>query len=58
VRHAPDDVVEQFLFPAEFLRLLGVGPDVRFLEFARDVAQSLRLGIDVKDTSAARWRER
>jgi hypothetical protein len=58
VCHAPDNVIEQFLFPAEFLRLLGVGPDVRILEFARNLAQSLRFGIDVKDTSATRLCER
>jgi hypothetical protein len=56
--HPPDDVVEQLLLPAEFLRLLRVVPDVRVFEFARNLLQSLRLGIDVKDTSTARPCER
>jgi len=58
MRHAADDVVEQFFFPAQLLRLLGVAPDVRVLEFARDLGQAMCFGIDVKDTSAARQRER
>jgi len=51
-----DDALEQFLLAAEFLRLLLVVPDFGVFEFARDLGQPCCLGIEVKDTSAARPR--
>ena len=46
------------LFPAEFLRALGVAPDVRLFELPSDFDQALLLGVEVKDTSAFPWRGR
>jgi hypothetical protein len=53
-----DDVFERLLFAAEILRALRVFPDFRILERAIDLVQPVRLGIEVKDTSAARRRAR
>ena len=37
-------------FTAEFLRSLGIAPELGLFEFALDFRQSLLLGIKVKDT--------
>ena len=51
-----DDVLERLLLFAQFLRALGVVPDLRVFEFARNGVQLIEFLIVVKDTSATRWR--
>jgi len=51
-----DDLVELLSFLAELLRPPGVAPDARVLELFRYDSQALRLGVEVKDTSADRPR--
>ena len=50
------DAIQLFLFATELLRALGVVPDLRILESLDDCLQPLRLGVEVKDTSANRQR--
>jgi hypothetical protein len=52
--HSPDHVFEQLLFAPEFLRLLGLVPDLRVFQFLGDLGEPVDLYIDVKDTSAGR----
>ena len=49
-----DDVLQRLLFLAERLRPLGIVPDLRVFELARDFGEPHRLHIEVKDTSADR----
>jgi hypothetical protein len=49
-----DQRVELGALLAERLRLLGLLPDLRILELARDLYQPLVLAVVVKDTSAGR----
>jgi hypothetical protein len=49
-----DDCFEALLFLAEVLRALLVVPDFRVFGERLDFSQSQFLGIEVKDTSAAR----
>ena len=53
-----DDALQGLLFAAEFLRALGIAPDVRFFELSPDFDQACLLGVEVKDTSAFPWRGR
>jgi hypothetical protein len=50
----PDDRLEGLLFPADFLRPLLVGPEPGVFLLAVQRRQALFLGLEVKDTSAAR----
>ena len=47
-----------FLFASEFLRALGVAPDVGRFKLQPDFDQAFLFGIEVKDTSAFPWRAR
>jgi hypothetical protein len=47
---AADDVFKPGPFPAEFLRPVGLVPDARLFEFARDFLKSLVLIVVIKDT--------
>jgi len=57
-QQAADDPLQAFLFAAEFLRALGVAPDVGLFELPSDFDQAFLLGVEVKDTSAFPWRGR
>ncbi len=50
-----DDRFQRFLFLAEVLGPLLVVPDVGVFQFGVDLFEFLRLHIEVKDTSEARW---
>jgi hypothetical protein len=47
---AADDAIEACALLAEFLRALGIVPDGRAFELARDFLEALGLRIEVKDT--------
>jgi hypothetical protein len=52
--HAADHVVQQLFLAPQLLGALGVVPDLGVFQLACYDRQPLLLGIDVKDTSAAR----
>ena len=51
---AADDVVEELLFLAHFLSMLGIVPEIRVLNLAVDFFETARFAIDVKDTPEVR----
>ncbi len=54
LRQRADDAFERFALLAELLRALRIVPDLRIFELSRDLLESHRLHIEVKDTSAGR----
>jgi len=52
VAQVADYELERFLFLAQVLGTLGVVPDARIFQFRVDGVESLRLDVEVKDTSA------
>jgi hypothetical protein len=54
---AVDNHLQLFFFLAELLRALGRFPDVRVFELPRHFLEARCLHIEVKDTSADRWRD-
>ena len=53
-KHYADDVVEELLFLAHFLSMLGIVPEIRVLNLAVDFFETARFAIDVKDTPEVR----
>ena len=50
-----DHFFKQGTFLPKGLRPLGIVPDVRFLQFALNFGQPLRLSLVVKDTPSTHW---
>jgi len=55
-RQRSDDLIELLFLSSEILRALRLAPDARIFQLFRYRGESLRLGVEVKDTSADRQR--